>query len=52
MISESQRVLLKFISGQNKIPGQIWNLSLLSMENWKNLEYRDPRAFHNLSNKR
>jgi hypothetical protein len=33
-------VLLKFISVQNKIPVQIWNLSLLSMEKWKNLEYR------------
>jgi hypothetical protein len=43
-------VLLKFISGQNKIPGQIWNLSLLPMVKWKYLEYRDHRAFPKLSN--
>jgi hypothetical protein len=28
----------------------IWNLSLLPKENWKNLEYRDHRTFHNLPN--
>jgi hypothetical protein len=42
--------LLKFCSGQNKIPGQIWNLSLLPMGNWKYLEYRDHKAFPKLSN--
>ncbi len=44
------RVLLRFISGQNKIPRQIWNLSLFPMGNWKNLNYRDHRPFHKLSN--
>jgi hypothetical protein len=43
-------VLLKFISGQNKIPGQFWDLGPLPMENWKNLEYRDDREFGSLSN--
>jgi hypothetical protein len=31
-------VLLKFISGQNKIPRQISNLSLFPKLNWENLE--------------
>jgi hypothetical protein len=44
-------VLLKFISGQNKTPGQIWNLSLLLMVKWKYIEYRDHRAFPKVSNK-
>jgi hypothetical protein len=42
-------VLLKFISEQNKIPEQIWTLSIFPMGNWMNLEYRYHKSFHKLS---
>jgi hypothetical protein len=48
--SQEIGVLLKFSSGQIEIPGQIWDLSSLPMENWQNLEYKDYIEFHNLSN--
>jgi hypothetical protein len=50
MITTSWGCCCKFISGQIKLPGQIWTLSLLPMENWKSHKNKGPREFYILSN--
>jgi hypothetical protein len=42
--------VLKIISGQIKLSGQIWTLRSLQLENWKTHEYKGHREFYNLSN--
>jgi hypothetical protein len=49
MITASWEVLLELISGQIKLPGQVWTLIPLPLEIWKNHEYKSPREFYNLS---
>jgi hypothetical protein len=37
-------------SGQIELPGQIWTLSSVPNEIWKDSDYEGPRKFCNLSN--
>jgi hypothetical protein len=44
-------VLLELSSRQINLSEQVWTLSSLPKEIWKNSEYKDPREFYKLSNK-